>query len=96
MTALRRIEPLDPVQLAAELIRRPSVTPRDEGAIPFLAGVLESLGFACQIEEFAEPGTEKVLNLYARFGRSGRNFCFAGHTDVVPPGDLDRWTTKQK
>jgi succinyl-diaminopimelate desuccinylase len=91
MTAIRRNEPLDPVALAAELIRRPSVTPRDEGALPHLARVLEGLGFACELQTFREPGTEPVLNLYARFGKSGRNFCFAGHTDVVPPGDLAAW-----
>ncbi|HEX7968339.1 MAG TPA: succinyl-diaminopimelate desuccinylase, partial [Stellaceae bacterium] len=91
-TALRRNEPLDPVELAAELIRRPSVTPKDAGAIPYLAGVLERLGFTCHIQEFTEPGADPVLNLYARIGEGGRNFCFAGHTDVVPPGNLDAWT----
>ncbi len=91
MAAPRRNEPLDPVALAAELIRRPSVTPKDEGALPHLARVLEGLGFRCQLKEFAEPGTEPVLNLYARFGSAGRNFCFAGHTDVVPPGDVEDW-----
>jgi len=91
MRALRPNQPLDPVALAAELIRRPSVTPRDEGAIPYLAGVLRDLGFACHIEEFAEPGTDPVLNLYARLGTAGRNFCFAGHTDVVPPGNAAAW-----
>lgn len=85
-------EPLDPVDLAAALIRRPSVTPKDEGALPYLAGVLERLGFACSLQEFGEPGTEPVLNLYARIGKSGRNFCFAGHTDVVPPGNLAAWS----
>jgi succinyl-diaminopimelate desuccinylase len=89
---LRRNEPLDPVGLAAELIRRPSVTPKDEGALPYLAGVLEGLGFSCQLQEFTEPGTEPVLNLYARLGTSGRNLCFAGHTDVVPPGNLAGWS----
>jgi succinyl-diaminopimelate desuccinylase len=92
MRAVKRNEPLDPVGLAAELIRRPSVTPKDEGALPLLAGVLEQAGFACQLQEFSEPGTEPVLNLYARYGKSGRNFCFAGHMDVVPPGDLEAWT----
>ena len=91
MTAIPRDAPLDPVALAAELIRRPSVTPRDEGALPHLARVLEGLGFAAELQTFSEPGTEPVLNLYARFGKSGRNFCFAGHTDVVPPGDLAAW-----
>jgi succinyl-diaminopimelate desuccinylase len=91
-TALRRNEPLDPVDLAAELIRRPSVTPKDEGAIPYLAGVLERLGFTCHVQEFTEPGTDPVLNLYARIGKSGRNLCFAGHTDVVPVGNREAWT----
>jgi succinyl-diaminopimelate desuccinylase len=91
MALIRRNEPLDPVALAAELVRRPSVTPKDEGAIPHLARVLEGLGFACEPQTFSEPGTEPVLNLYARFGKGGRNFCFAGHTDVVPPGDLAAW-----
>jgi succinyl-diaminopimelate desuccinylase len=91
-TALRRNEPLDPVELAAELIRRPSVTPKDEGAIPYLASVLERLGFTCHVQEFTEPGTDPVLNLYARIGRGGRNLCFAGHTDVVPVGSRDAWT----
>ncbi|HXY99782.1 MAG TPA: succinyl-diaminopimelate desuccinylase [Stellaceae bacterium] len=91
MTAARRNEPLDPVELAAELIRRPSVTPKDEGALPYLAGVLERLGFSCRLQEFTEPGTEPVLNLYARIGTRGRNLCFAGHTDVVPPGNLAAW-----
>jgi succinyl-diaminopimelate desuccinylase len=92
MRAVKRNEPLDPVELAAELIRRPSVTPKDAGALPLLAGVLEQAGFVCQLQEFGEPGTESVLNLYARCGKSGRNLCFAGHMDVVPPGDLEAWT----
>ncbi len=68
------------------------MTPKDEGAIPYLAGVLKDLGFACHIEEFAEPGTEPVVNLYARLGTAGRNLCFAGHTDVVPPGNAAAWS----
>ncbi len=85
--------PVDPAHLAAELIRFPSITPQDAGAIPFLARSLEGLGFACETVEFAEPGTDKVLNLYARLGKTGRNFCFAGHTDVVPPGNLAGWSS---
>ncbi|HZS84177.1 MAG TPA: succinyl-diaminopimelate desuccinylase [Stellaceae bacterium] len=83
---------VDPVALTRELIRRPSVTPRDEGAIDTLAGILEGLGFACHRLVFSEPGTEDVVNLYARLGKSGRNFCFAGHTDVVPPGNAAAWS----
>jgi succinyl-diaminopimelate desuccinylase len=85
---------VDPVALAQSLIRRPSVTPRDEGAIDLLAGTLESLGFACQKLVFGEAGTADVVNLYARIDgrRPGRHFCFAGHTDVVPPGDAAAWS----
>jgi succinyl-diaminopimelate desuccinylase len=83
---------VDPVALAGELIRRPSVTPRDEGAIEILAGVLENLGFTCHRLVFSEAGTEDIVNLYARLGTGGRNFCFAGHTDVVPPGNAASWT----
>ncbi|HXQ49703.1 MAG TPA: succinyl-diaminopimelate desuccinylase [Stellaceae bacterium] len=83
---------LDALDLAQRLIRAPSVTPADAGAIPLLKSELEHLGFACETVEFAEPGTAPVLNLYARLGTSGRNFCFAGHTDVVPPGDRAAWS----
>ena len=85
--------PIDPVELAAALIRCPSVTPADGGALATLVAALEPHGFRCTPLRFAEPGTEDVDNLYARWGRGGRNFCFAGHTDVVPPGDLGAWST---
>jgi len=83
---------IDPVELAAALIKRPSVTPKDEGAIGVLTKTLEPLGFTCHTVEFTEEGTAPILNLYARKGTGGRNFCFAGHTDVVPPGDLKSWS----
>ncbi len=83
---------LDPVALARDLIRRPSVTPRDEGAIDLLSRVLEGLGFTCHRLVFSEPGTDDIVNLYARLGSGGRNLCFAGHTDVVPPGALANWS----
>jgi succinyl-diaminopimelate desuccinylase len=83
---------IDPTTLTAELVRFPSVTPKDEGAIAHLARVLERIGFRCDVLEFADPGTEKVLNLYARLGQSGRNLCFAGHTDVVPVGNRANWS----
>jgi succinyl-diaminopimelate desuccinylase len=82
---------LDPATLAAELIRRPSVTPRDEGAQEILAAVLEDLGFACHRPRFGD-GAERVHNLYARFGSGRPNFCFAGHTDVVPAGPAEAWS----
>lgn len=84
---------IDPLALTEALIRAPSVTPHDAGALPHLASVLEPMGFHCELKEFAEPGTDPVLNLYARFGTGGRNLCFAGHTDVVPPGPRDAWAS---
>ncbi len=84
---------IDPLTLAEALIRAPSVTPADAGALPHLAAELGKLGFRCELKEFAEPGTDPILNLYARIGTGGRNFCFAGHTDVVPPGPRDAWTS---
>jgi len=75
------------LKLAKELIRRPSITPKDAGAINVLAKSLRSLGFKCQIINF-----KNVKNLYAKLGRSSPNFCYAGHTDVVPPGNINDWT----
>ncbi len=72
---------IDPLALAQDLIRRPSVTPADAGALDVLEGVLAGLGFNCHRLPFGA-----VDNLYARLGEAGPNFCFAGHTDVVPPG----------
>jgi succinyl-diaminopimelate desuccinylase len=82
---------LDPGELTRSLIRCPSVTPAEAGAIDLLEGVLAPLGFACHRLVFSEPGTDDVDNLYARLGEAGPNFCFAGHTDVVPPGDPAHW-----
>ncbi|MGQ9365583.1 succinyl-diaminopimelate desuccinylase [Azospirillum sp. ST 5-10] len=82
----------DPVALASALIRCPSVTPADAGALDVLAQALERLGFACHRLRFEEPGEAAVDNLYARLGGHGPNFCFAGHTDVVPPGDPAGWS----
>jgi succinyl-diaminopimelate desuccinylase len=80
------VAPVDPLALSRALIRCPSVTPEDAGALDVLTAALEPLGFSCHRLRFAEPGTAAVDNLYARFGDGGANFCFAGHTDVVPPG----------
>lgn len=79
----------DPLALAQGLIRRASVTPEDDGALDVLVGALEFLGFTCHLLTFAENGPP-IRNLYARLGTEGPNFCFAGHTDVVPPGA--NWT----
>ena len=83
---------VDPVDLTRALIRCRSITPEDAGAIPFLQTTLESLGFKCHRLPFAGDGKPEVQNLYARLGRGGRNFCFAGHSDVVPAGDAGAWT----
>ncbi|MBV8778550.1 MAG: succinyl-diaminopimelate desuccinylase [Alphaproteobacteria bacterium] len=83
---------IDPALLAAELIRRPSVTPKDEGALEVVARTLEGLGFVCHRLIFEETGTDPVANLYARKGTGAPNLCFAGHTDVVPVGAADQWS----
>lgn len=82
----------DPLDLSRRLIRCPSVTPRDEGALDILQEALESLGFTCTRLPFSEEGAEDVDNLYARLGTGEPNFCYAGHTDVVPVGDPAGWT----
>jgi len=81
---------VDPVELAQALIRCPSVTPEEGGALRLLEEVLTPLGFTCRRLRFDDPAPA-VDNLYARRGTTGRNFCFAGHTDVVPPGDVKLW-----
>ncbi|WP_374451653.1 succinyl-diaminopimelate desuccinylase [Phenylobacterium sp.] len=78
---------LDPVALTQELIRRPSVTPADEGAMDIVQRTLEGLGFSCRRMKFGE-----IENLYARYGTARPNLCFAGHTDVVPVGDAAAWS----
>ena len=82
---------LDPVEFAAELIRCPSVTPAEGGALDLLQNRLEQLGFVCTRLPFEEEGTEPVDNLYARLGTQGPHICFAGHTDVVPVGAEAEW-----
>ena len=79
---------IDPVDLAQALIRRPSVTPADAGALGLVEQALSGLGFTCRRLRFGE-----VENLYARRGSASPNLCFAGHTDVVPPGDTEAWTS---
>jgi succinyl-diaminopimelate desuccinylase len=83
---------IDPVELSRALIRCPSVTPADAGALAVMQQALEPFGFACERMRFQEEGTPPVDNLYARLGDRPPNFCFAGHTDVVPPGDAAAWT----
>ena len=82
---------IDPVNFAAELIRCPSVTPADAGALDLLEKVLTEIGFTCTRLPFQEPDTARVDNLYARLGDAAPHICFAGHTDVVPVGAADNW-----
>jgi len=83
---------INPIKLSQDLISCKSVTPIDDGAIGILRGVLEGLGFSCYALDFtSKEDPAEVRNLYARIGGGGPNLCFAGHTDVVPPGDLRLW-----
>lgn len=84
---------IDPVALTQDLIRCPSVTPEEGGALDLLQEVLEGLGFTCHRLRFSDTGTPDVDNLYARLGEAKPNLCFAGHTDVVPPGPAERWSS---
>ncbi|MGE0503670.1 MAG: succinyl-diaminopimelate desuccinylase [Rhizobiaceae bacterium] len=84
--------PVDPVENLAELIRRPSITPAEGGALTTLCAMLEPMGFSIDRPVFSEAGTPDVENLYARLSGNGPHLMFAGHTDVVPPGDLAAWT----
>ncbi len=83
---------IDELKLAKELISFPSVTPKDAGAINFLSKRLRSLGFRCKILEFKDKNSKPIKNLYARLGTKQPNLCYAGHTDVVPPGNTKDWT----
>ena len=78
---------INELKLAKELIRRPSVTPKDAGSMNLVAKNLRSLGFKCQMMNF-----KNIKNLYAKLGKSSPNFCYAGHTDVVPVGDIKSWS----
>ena len=95
MSAAAPDRPADPLALAQALIRCPSVTPADAGALGVLERELARLGFTCRRLAFGQPGADgpdaRVENLYARIGAGRPNFCFAGHTDVVPPGAAAAW-----
>jgi len=85
---------INELTLAKELIKFPSVTPRDAGVIEFLAKQLRKLGFQCKILEFKDKNkkSKPIKNVYARLGKKSPNLCYAGHTDVVPPGNINDWT----
>ena len=80
------------LKLAKELIKFQSITPLDAGVMKFLEKKLKKLGFKTKILQFKEKGFQPVKNLYARLGTKGPNFCYAGHLDVVPPGNIKDWT----
>jgi succinyl-diaminopimelate desuccinylase len=82
----------DALSIARDLIRCPSVTPADAGALGVLEKALAAAGFTCHRVTFSEPGTADIDNLYARIGTEAPHITFAGHTDVVPPGDETAWT----
>ena len=92
MSARRTNSVVDPLELARALIRCPSVTPAEAGALKLLEETLSTLGFTCHRLTFSEAGTADVDNLYARIGARRPNFCFAGHADVVPVGNAAAWT----
>jgi Acetylornithine deacetylase/Succinyl-diaminopimelate desuccinylase and related deacylases len=82
---------INELSLTKELIKIPSITPLDGGAIALVAKHLRYLGFRCTILNFKDKNTASIKNLYARLGTSSPNFCFAGHTDVVPTGNVKSW-----
>jgi len=84
----------DALEFASRLIRCPSVTPAEAGALDLLGGALEGMGFTVRRLEFHETGTAPVANLSARLGDGAPNLCFAGHTDVVPVGDATGWRSE--
>ena len=86
------MQTINELKLAKELIRFPTVTPVDAGVMKFLEKKLKKLGFKTKILEFKEKGFSPVKNLYARLGSKSPNFMFAGHVDIVPPGNMKDWT----
>lgn len=83
---------IDPVELARALVRRASVTPKDDGALDLVERALAEIGFSVRRMRFSEAGSDDIDNLYARWGEGDPVFCFAGHTDVVPAGDDAAWS----
>ncbi|TAI66783.1 succinyl-diaminopimelate desuccinylase [Bradyrhizobium sp. Leo170] len=82
----------DAISITRDLVRCPSVTPADAGALGVLENILKAAGFEVHRVTFSEPGTADIDNLYARIGDQAPHITFAGHTDVVPPGDESAWT----
>ena len=83
---------INEINLSKDLIKFPSITPTDAGIIKFITKKLKSIGFKCKILEFKKGKGKPIKNIYARLGNKQPNLCYAGHTDVVPPGDHNNWT----
>ena len=81
----------DPIALTQALVKCPSVTPKDAGALDVVQGHLASIGFTCTRLPFTDLTSYNVDNLFATIGSQGKHLAFAGHTDVVPPGNIDSW-----
>ena len=81
----------DPINLTQALVQCPSVTPKDEGALNLVENHLSHLGFKCTRLPFSDKNSYDVDNLFASIGSTGKHLAFAGHTDVVPPGNEDSW-----
>ncbi len=86
------MQKINELQLAKELIKFPSITPIDAGIMGFLEKKLKKIGFKTKILEFRDKNSKPVKNLYARLGNKTPNFCYAGHLDIVPPGNIKDWT----
>ncbi len=86
------MQKINELQLAKELIKFPSITPVDAGIMGFLEKKLKKIGFKTKILEFKDKNSKPVKNLYARLGNKTPNFCYAGHLDIVPPGNIKDWT----
>jgi len=84
---------INDLQLAKELIKYPTITPIDAGIMKFLEKKLKSIGFKTKILEFKDKNSKPVKNIYARLGNENPNFCYAGHVDVVPPGNIKNWSS---
>lgn len=84
--------PVDPIEITSYLINCPSITPHEGGALSYLEQLLIPMGFKCHRLVFEAPGTDPVHNLFAQRGEGPGGICFAGHTDVVPAGDIQAWS----
>ena len=90
---MKDIGTANPIELTKTLINCRSVTPENDGAIEQVSHWLEEIGFKSEILNFKEEGTASIKNLWSKMGSKGPTICFAGHTDVVPTGNIDEWSS---